>query len=287
MAEELSLRVSNELGIGADIICTFIPPSTSSSVSSNKILVVFLNGIDNPASLWFPTINALQRQRKDVPALLCYDRPGQEKSPRFEPKKVVQGRPRGHARDCVDAANDLYALIKQIAELRFNANPEDLKIVLVAASVGVAIARLYAQTHPIAALLAVDSTIANSDTISLYPDPDNPDFDERKLPEGATGEMCRDTRKKIWIFHPEAPNREGLWRGNLPAQLPHSDRPQLVGGPWVTVLEHDREKSPKDTEKVLGIKAVMPRVYFDPVWHVYNEGLVKIGGWGRARGRLR
>lgn len=66
--------------------------------------------------------------------------------------------------------------------------------------------------------------------------------------------------------------------------LPKADGPRLVGGPWVTVFEHDREKSPRDTEKVLGIKAVMPRVYFDPAWHVYNEGLVKIGGKGKGKG---
>lgn len=115
MAEELTLRVSHKPII--DVTCTFITPSTSSSVS-NKTLLVFLNGIDNSASLWFPTISTLQKQRKELPAMLCYDRPGQGKSPRFEPKKEVKGRPRGYGRNCVDAAIDLRAIVTQIASLK-------------------------------------------------------------------------------------------------------------------------------------------------------------------------
>ena len=275
--EELEIQICREPDI--KLACTLIHPSTSSST-----LVVFLNGIDNPKTLWFATIKALQEQTKSgggLPALLMYDWPGQGKSKDRYPDTKIPGRPKGHSRDCQDAAQDLHALITQIALSKLNTKPEDLKLVLIAASMGVAISRLYAQTYPgtVAALLCLDSTIANSDTVSIFPDPDAENFDESALPDGVTTAMCREARKRVRIHHPSAPNREGLWRGNLPSLLPFSDGPKLVGDPppWVTVMENDRAISPEEAERLLGLSAVMSQLYFDVLWHEYNVGLTRIG----------
>lgn len=61
----------------------------------------------------------------------------------------------------------------------------------------------------------MDSTIANSDNISMFPDPTAPDFDEGALLEGVTVEMCVETRERVAKgYHICGPTREGLWRGD-------------------------------------------------------------------------
>ena len=147
-----------------------------------------------------------------------------------------------------------------VGRLKFyivNKDIEKLRIVLVANSIGVAIARLYAHEYPrtVSGLLILDSTIANSDTISIFPDPDAPGFDENKLPPGVTPTMCKETREKIGKgYHILGPTREGLWRGTISTLLPYADRPTLEGptkqSPYVTVVEHDMELFPKVMEVV-------------------------------------
>jgi len=67
--------------------------------------------------------------------------------------------------------------------------------------------------------------------------------------------MCSEARRKFGEgYHIRGPSREGLWRGTIHSLLPYADRPKLVGpteeSPYVTVVEHDMELSPKIMAKV-------------------------------------
>lgn len=55
--------------------CTFVGQSTQSPPSDK--LIVYLNGIDNPQKMWYPTVAALLRRTKNPLSMLLYDRPGQ------------------------------------------------------------------------------------------------------------------------------------------------------------------------------------------------------------------
>jgi pimeloyl-ACP methyl ester carboxylesterase len=96
-----------------------------------------------------------------------------------------------------------------IAVKRVGRQPGDidgLHLVLVGSSVGCAIARLYAQTFPrtVVGLLLLDSSISNSESISIFPNPSAEDF-----PVGITPEMCIHARKIIHkLYHPMRPT----WR---------------------------------------------------------------------------
>lgn len=137
------------------------------------------------------------------------------------------------------ASQDLHALVSFIAESKLKTKVEDLELVLVASSVGVAVSRIYAAMYPgsVVGLLSLDSTLAHVDPVSCFPDPDSASF---VLPDGVTAEQCRAARKAIYFYHPCAPNREGLWRGNLPDLLPRAEGPKLPGDVWVTVVGNDQ-----------------------------------------------
>ena len=283
--------------------CTLFGGSKPSS--PRDTLIVGVNGIDSPQSLFYPTANVLLKSSRasNFPLMLTYDRPGQGTT--TDLNADVPGRPKRHARDCLDAAHDLRDLVTQVgcSRLGFQRdNINNLRIVIVGDSVGCAIARLYAQEYPktVTALLLLDSTLANSDTVSVFPDPNSSGFSEKDLPPGITAELCEDSRRKIGRgFDTKAPNREGLWRGNLPELLPFSDAPKLQGPrpgtPYVTVVEHDNKVFPEACYKVrfdflilrsaflalitfqaLRLATIMTETYFDPAWHLYNEGLAKI-----------
>lgn len=284
--ENLSIEINQQ-----PVACTFIDPllsspsPTTSTFNPKKTLLVFLNGLDHHKEMWLPTIKALQEQQDNhnLPAMLLYDRPGQGKSTERCPDPKVPGRPTGHSRDCADAASDLHALLTVIAASKFhNAALEDLQLVIVAASVSVAIARLYAQTHAISALLSVDSHAANSDIVSIFPDPE----DAGTLPKGVTAATWLAARRGYRFYHPSFSSREGLWRGNLPVLLPLAGGPMLLGEPWAMVLEHDGEVAPGYAERLVGVSEVMTRVYWTPFWHAYQSALAGITKRERARGRL-
>jgi len=213
-----------------------------------------------------------------------YDRIGQPTS--IGRNEDIPGRPGGHGRDCLDAAHDLRDAIISVAEKHLGISPEKvntLRIITVASSVSCAIARLYATEYPktVMAMVLLDSTLANSDTVSVFPDPDSPDFSSENLPAGVTTELCADSRKKIFpVYGSESKNPEGLWRGTLPDLLPHADSPKIQGSdpgtPYVTVIQHDPEIFPPQVQQTVGLAEIMTREYFDPAWHRYHQGLAKI-----------
>lgn len=112
----------------------------------------------------------------------------------------MPGRPKRHGRDCLDAAHDIRDLVTQIGQQKLGVGEkaiDGLRIFFVASSIGAAICRL--------------STIANSDTISLFADPQVPGFDVESLPDGVTAKICNDTRRILGhLYSSTSPNKEGL-----------------------------------------------------------------------------
>ncbi|KAE8454180.1 hypothetical protein EG329_005105 [Mollisiaceae sp. DMI_Dod_QoI] len=250
-----------------------------------ETLIVYVTGIDNPGAIWFPTVHALLDldTSENLPPMLIYDRVGQGNS--IGKNADVPGRPKRHGRDCLEAAHDIRDVVTQIGQ-RLGIRPkdiDDLRIFFVASSIGAAICRLYAGSYPktVSALIIIDSTLANFDTVSIFPDSQAPGFEERSLPSGITSQLCQDARRIIGAHYKStSPNKEGLWRGNLPALLPHSDEPKIVGPsvrtPYITVIEHDRQKFVSDYWKLAKLPEIMTQVYFEPQWHEYHKGLARL-----------
>jgi pimeloyl-ACP methyl ester carboxylesterase len=157
---------------------------------------------------------------------------------------------------------------------------------------GCAIARLYAHTYPdtVSGLLFLDSIMANSDFVSIFPDPDQPGFDMHSLPHGVSADDVRETRRRFKeTFHPWVPNAEGLSRRNLASLLPYSFSPKLtgVGGepPYLTVAAHDWEEFAEQAWKgSLHTPKVLTMTYLNPAWRTYNEGLTRLTDPDRAIG---
>ena len=188
------------------------------------------------------------------PTMLAYDRYGQGLTEDRDPQD--KDREAGYGHDALDVTRDLHQLILQFVEKHFVAPQKPSHIILVAASIGCAIARLYAQEHPgsVAGLLLLDSIMANSN-FDFWPDPDAPDFDPSSLPEDITLDVLREQRIAFAArFSPKAVNREGLDRRNLASLLPYSDAPKLQGpgdkGPYVLVVGHDPETFAEESLEV-------------------------------------
>jgi pimeloyl-ACP methyl ester carboxylesterase len=268
-------------------------------------LIVFLNGLVLPSAAWAEAIEHFFKLRSDsnrpTPALLCYDRYGQGKSD-SDPSDI-RDSPYGH--DVRASITDLHQLLIQVSQDELNRKIEDLRIILVCNSIGCALARLYAAEHPgrVAAYLFLDSMMANTDFVSVFPDPAEPGFDEGQLPEGVTAEGLRHTRDRVrGFFHPTVPNPEHLDRRSLKEFLPHASKPALPNGPGgepplLTVVGHDWDVFADQCEHVslselrapgrpandksatqgsLSVPKTIINTYMNPTWGVYNEGLTRL-----------
>ncbi|KAL2849303.1 alpha/beta-hydrolase [Aspergillus pseudodeflectus] len=270
----------------AQISYTFHPPTTPSSTTPPPLLI-FLNGLGLPQASWFATIANLQESNAPLPALLTYDRYGQGSTTDRDPADAGAEDPT-HGHDCLAVVRDLRQLITQIASEKLDVKSEDvdsIPLILVANSIGCALARLYAHEYPrtVAGLVLLDSVLANSDFVSIFPDPDAGDFDPASLPEGIPADALRAAREGIArIFHPSVGSKEGLSRKNLASLLPDSHGPALIGpdgkGPWVTVVGHDFDTFAKESARmpIGGRGEELTKTYVNPYWNRYNEGLVKI-----------
>ena len=285
----------------AKLAYTYYPASGSKPNQPNpfsKSLVVFLNGMVQPRASWQASIQSFLekriKNRLPYPALLTYDRYGQGESDRDPDDPKVEGPCHGH--DVMSVVHTLRQFTLQIWKEHLDvSNPSEFPcLVFVCNSIGCAIARLFAQTYPgtVLGLLFLDSVIANTDFVSLWPDPDAPDFDASILPPGTTAEDIRSARSNMSkMFHPDIPSREGLSRRNLPTLLPHASSPKLEGyhsgGPYVTVVGHDWETFAQQTERgMMKVPQVLTMTYVNPVWQKYNEGLTQITEEGKAVGPL-
>jgi pimeloyl-ACP methyl ester carboxylesterase len=120
----------------------------------------------------------------------------------------------------------------------------------VANSIGCPLARLYAAAHPgtVSGFLFLDSMIANTDFVSLFPDPETLDPSTTPLPHGITVDDLRHAREQFRkFFHPTVPNGERFDRRDMATRLPHADQPVLPAGPdgkppLLTVVGHDFDK---------------------------------------------
>ncbi|KAL6704201.1 hypothetical protein ACN47E_008458 [Coniothyrium glycines] len=296
-AEVSSLSVENKPG--AKIHYTYYPPSQSRGHPNpfSQTLIVFLNGLMLPRSSWDNTIRSFLEKRLvgrlPYPALLSYDRYGQGDSDHDPEDKDP---PPSHGHDVLSAVKALKEITLQIWRDHLDhAKPTHYPcLIFVCNSIGCAIARLFAQCYPgtVSGLLFLDSIMANSDYLSMWPNPDAPDFDPRTLPGGVTLDDVRATRAAYTqLFHPDVPNMEGLTRRNLAALLPHSDAPKLEGylgrGPYLTIAGHDWETfADQCLHGVLKTPKILTMTYANPTWRRYNEGLVHITDEGKAIGPI-
>lgn len=223
----------------------------------SAILIVFLNGLMMPQSAWQPAIDVLLSTRQSVPAMLTYDRYGQGDSDRDpdDPPETLYG----HTAE--DIVFDLHQLILQVCFDILHIpspGPGSTKLFVVANSIGCPLARLYASEHPgtVAGFLFLDSMMANTDFVSLFPDPDSDDFDPDELPEDVSVEAIRHARRQTQkMFHPNVPNPEHFDRRNLRQLLPFADKPVMPMGPdgqppLLTVVGHDPDVFAQQTLKV-------------------------------------
>ncbi|KAF1961596.1 hypothetical protein CC80DRAFT_194546 [Byssothecium circinans] len=297
-AEVSSIALENRNG--ARIHYTYYAASPSKPSKPNpfaKSLVVFLNGLILPRASWDNAIHTFLEKRIEgnlpYPALLSYDRFGQGDSDR-DPNDAEP--PPCHGHDVMSAVHDLKQFTLQIWKEHLHlSNPVNFPaLIFVCNSIGCAIARLFAQTYPgtVLGLLFLDSVMANSDFVSLWPDPDAQGFDHTQLPPGVSEKDVRDTREKYRLmFHPSVPNMEGLTRRNLATLLPDAHMPRLEGcngeGPFLTVVGHDWETFAEQSfTGTLHTPRLLTMTYANPAWQKYNEGLVGITDEGRAIGPI-
>ncbi|KAI5866770.1 alpha/beta-hydrolase [Durotheca rogersii] len=288
-------------------------------------LVVFLNGLIMPQTGWRVTVEELRRRwgvedGADHPPMLTYDRYGQGESGRDPADESNDG-----THDILEIVHDLRKLVREVwrtriapalghgregvgegASERGKGRPPP-SLVFVGNSLGCVIARLYASTYPgaAAALLLLDSNMANSDLVSVFPDPDAAGFDAGCLPADVTVADLRRTRANYAAaFHPSVPNPEHLDRRGIAALLPHADRPALEGpppledddghgggggggGPWITVVGHDWEAFAEEGLRgPMNVPKSLTNAFMNPAWSQYNEGLVRLTEEARARGPL-
>ncbi|KAK6608964.1 hypothetical protein H4I96_02895 [Botrytis cinerea] len=256
----------------AQISYTFFPHASSSTLLESDVplrhnLVVFVNGLGLPASSWEPCISVLQSHVKNTPPLLTFDRYGQGLTTARDP--LDDGNGYGH--DFMDAANDLHEIILVIASTKLGLEKTDVEngrlgVIFVAASIGVPITRLYVQSRRFicAALIALDSNIANVNYSDFLPDPSSPTFD----PSTVVAPDC-----------------------SLPQYIGARTQlinPKLIGvggkGPWLTVVGHDPVTFADVSLERMGTPKSMSMRFTNPYWAKYNASLVSITDEDRCEG---
>ncbi|KAF2875321.1 hypothetical protein BDV95DRAFT_486894 [Massariosphaeria phaeospora] len=284
----------------ARIHYTYYPPSKPRATHPNpfaKTLVVFLNGLLLPRASWDEAIldffTKRISSRLPYPALLSYDRYGQGNS---DPDPDDAEPPPSHGHDAMSAVYALHQLILQV----WTDHPDTSNsakfpcLIFVGNSIGCAIARLFARQYPhtVSGLLFLDSIIANSDLVSMWPNPDAPGFDPHTLPSGVSERDVRDARERYrHMFHPDVASKEGLSRRNLAQLLPEASAPRLEGyggeGPYLTVVGHDSvEFAEQSSRSPLSTPMPLTLTYLNPVWQSYNEGLTRITDPDKAIGPI-
>ncbi|KAL1649934.1 hypothetical protein SLS58_001310 [Diplodia intermedia] len=290
---------------GARLRYSTLPASPEHGPFSTTLLV-FLNGLLLPRSSWIAAIDSLvatrSPQQRPVPHLLTYDRYGQGDSdpdPTDDPRS-----PYGH--DAREVVADLHRFLREACDTHLPASLDDTAVVFVANSIGCPLARLYAAEHPgrVSAYVFLDSMMADTDFVSLFPDPDAP----ATLPAGITVDELRKAREGYRrMFHPTVPNPEHFDRRNLPTLLPEADEPQLPAGPksedpYLIIVGHDPDEFAEQGETLLTQKIIMKHepdsfcrsvanlpsqgslhvpkaltnAYINPAWQAYNNGLAQL-----------
>ncbi|KAK3505520.1 hypothetical protein B0T13DRAFT_390219 [Neurospora crassa] len=298
-------------------------PDITAALPPSSTLLVFLNGLILPRSSWFEAISRFlrirdkQRRRSStsayedglhvpeimkIPNILTYDRFGQGASDPdpSDPDPAVDDTPYGHTPE--DVVDDLHQMLLLVSRQFLARDLKELDVVIVANSIGCPLARLYNGRYfpdvRVVGYLFLDSMMANSDFVSVFPDPDAPGFDPAKdLREGVDEEALRWTRKQFREkFHPSVGNPERLDRRGLRGLLPFSDKPRLrlpvdeqdqgttregarkrIALPRVIVIGHDWDVFAEHNEKgPMSIPKAVINGYMNPAWQRYNEGLTRL-----------
>ncbi|KAG4439569.1 hypothetical protein IFR05_004968 [Cadophora sp. M221] len=171
------------------------------------------------------TIASLQKLAPTCPAILTYDRFGQGLTTSRDPLDGQRGKELGH--DFLDVANDLHEIILSVAASELGLQSPDVesgkaRLLLVGASIGAPIARLYVQNHQgiVSGMIILDSNIANANYS------DSLDFDgDSLLSDDCTLEQYRETRLKLTRMFDLKPKLVGIRKA----------------GPLLSVVGHDPE----------------------------------------------
>lgn len=254
---------------------TFIP----STQNNNQNLIVFLNGLGLPASSWLPALNLLITKHATHPAILTYDRFGQGLTTSHDPLDGTPGRQKGHTFE--DVVKDLEDLLKVVVSKHMGVgdNTEEVRLLMIGASIGVPILRLYAQSttrpSPLSGALFLDSNIANTAYSTILPHPDTTafmDHTEKYLGDDCTlGDYTKSRGVLVGMFDFDVPNREGLDRSGCPELLPRADGPGLEGEVELTVVGHDRYVFVEVSWEKIGVNRRVSRVIDEYVPLFYIE----------------
>ncbi|KAJ8122504.1 hypothetical protein ONZ43_g1319 [Nemania bipapillata] len=261
-----------------------------SGAAESTLLIVCLNGLALPQTVWKPVIELFQRSEiSPKPWILTYDRYGQGASPR-DPREKWPGKDSGYAHTVDDVTDDLYELIVTVSPERRE------RLIFMNNSIGAHVARRYAHRYPtvVEGILFLDSNPGNTDYTIMWPNPKDPSFDlATMVPPGTSLEVYENAYTNMTtIFSPETKNKEGFDRRGVKALLPDPSQPKLKGsktsdkGPWVTVVGHDVEQFSKEEweNPMMKVPIGMAAMYTQPSWSEYNEGLSKLTDPDRSKG---
>ncbi|KAK7976435.1 GMC oxidoreductase [Apiospora arundinis] len=265
--------------------------------AASTLLIVFLNGLGLPQSVWKPSIELFQQQQQSStvspkPWMLTYDRYGQGASSR-DPRESWPSKDPGYAHTLDEATDDLHELIQTLSPDRQS------RIVFVNNSIGAQIARRYADRYPtiVEGILFLDSNPGNTDYKTIWPNPADPSFDLAQMtPAGTTLELYQAAYTTMTtLFAHSAKNPEGFDRRDIKRLMADPSRPKLRGsksqtsperGPWITVVGHELEHFSREEWEQLKVPVGMAAMYTQPMWHKYNEGLCGLTDPDRAKGPL-
>ena len=234
-------------------------------------LVVFINGLGLPAASWKPVIAMVQASSGvHKPQMLTYDRFGQGATTARDPLDEQPGKEPGYGHDFVDATKDLHELLQAVAPQPQGSQPR--RLIFVAASIGVHLARLYAQHYPgqLAGLLILDSNIGNKELSDLWPSSQAPDFDPKDVvADDCTLEQYLEASAKLpKMLNSDVKSPEGLDRRNVKKLLPEPGAPKLIGpdgkGVWLTVIGHDPEAFAQESLKMMKIPHSLTTRFTNP-----------------------
>lgn len=257
----------------------------SESAANGPRLIVFLNNLLTPASSWEDTITELSTHRapkltnsRSTINILTYDRFGQGTTTDHDPLDSLPEAEPGYDHDFLDVVHDLHELISQV----ISTQPW---LLLVAASIGAPLVRLYAETYPgsVASLILLDSNICNANYSSFWPDPSASDFNPEDVtaPDCTLEQYIEATKIQSGMFDLAVKNKEGLDRRTSAKLLPHADGPVLESPegkmPKLCMVGHDPEAFAEEGLQKLRTPKSFTGRWTQVAWDRYNEGLLKIG----------
>ncbi|KAF7931321.1 hypothetical protein BELL_0206g00060 [Botrytis elliptica] len=218
----------------------------SQNIHPDSSLIVFINSIGLPSVLWTPTIALLQRSTSSVkPSILKYDRYDQAATTSQDSADNIPEKGHRYGHDLHHAVSDLNELIMVTV-------PRNSKLVLVAASICVHIARLYAQKHAatVEGLLFLDPNIGNAEATDLWPNSHTPDFKESNV-------LGDD-----FVLE------------------------QHIEAVMVMVIGHEPEPFAEEMWKILKITKSIDRKYTQFAWQQYNEALFNLNDADRSTNKV-